>query len=313
MKKALLPLLPLLQYAALCGALAAAATASAQNDEFSFGVISHSVRTASEDSALRNAIEATDADNLAFVVANGIKAPNEPCTDALYERRKELLNEAKNGLIVSLAASDWAECKSGNGKSAAIGKLSRLRDLFFEDEFSIGATRIPLVRQSSIARFRTFVENARWEIGDTVFATINVPRNNNHYVFDAGRNSEFEDRLVANRDWLRRTFSHAARRRMNGIVLFSDGNPLVEQRSGQVRRDGYVETRRQIVTLAAKFPGKVLLVHGHAAKPSASPVIRWRGNLGELDAGSGWLKLTVHPSEPDRFTIASTPSQGPNR
>lgn len=302
----------LLQSAFLCAVLLHAAPASVAASEFSFGVISHAVGPAADESALRTAIDESDADKLAFVVVNGLKAADEPCTDDLYNRRKTLLQRAKNGLVVSLAASDWAECKSENGKSAAIGKLNRLRELFFvDDEFSIGASRIPLARQSTIAKFRSFAENARWEIGNIMFATVNVPRNNNHYVSDAGRNSEFEDRLVANRDWLHRIFTYAKLKKLDGIVLFCDGNPLT--RLGGSKRDGYAETRRQITALALKFRGKVLIVHNQTGKQSPSSGINWRGNLGELDAGSGWIKLTANPSDPTLFTLANKASHAASR
>lgn len=295
---------------AFCAIVAQAASAAAQNGDFSFAVISHAVKTAADESALRNAIDASDADNLAFVVVNGIKAADEPCSDKLYKHRTALLHEAKNGLIVSLAASDWAECRNEIGKSAAMGKLSLLRELLFSDDFSLGGSRIPLVRQSTIAKFRGFPENARWEIGDVMFATINLPRNNNHYVSDAGRNSEFEDRLVANRDWLRRIFIYAARRKLDGIVFFCDGNPLPEPKKGMARRDGYTEIRREITTLTARFPGKVLLVHSQGA--AQSPVLNWRRNLGELGTGSATVKLKVSQSSAEMFTVNRLPSLPPD-
>lgn len=283
-----------------------ALTATAEPREFSFGVIDHPFKAATSESVLREAIAETDSDNLAFVVANGIKANAEPCTDEIYIRRKELLDSAKSGLIVSLAASDWAECKSPNGRSAAIGKLNRLRDLFFTDEFSIGGLRIPLTRQSTAAKFRSYGENARWVIGSTMFATINLPENNNHYLPDAGRNSEFEDRLVANRDWLNRVFSNARRKNLAGVVLFCDGNPLATPNRATVRRDGFAETRQQISALAAKFPGKVLVIHGRKKPlPNSSSSIIWRGNLGILEAGSPWIKLNVDPTSPMLFAIAA--------
>lgn len=301
-----------LQSIILCAALAHMPLAIGEAGEFSFGVISHPMKRSGNEAALRDAIEESDADNLAFVVANGIKSPEEPCTDKIYGRRKALLHNAKNGLILSLAGSDWAECKNESGKSAAIGKLGRLRDLFFVDEFSIGASKIPVTRQSTIAKFRSFAENARWEIGDIMFATVNLPSNNNHYISDAGRNSEFEDRLIANRDWLNRVFTIAARERTEGIVIFSDSNPLFEPSTTARTRDGYAETRKLISALTSKFPGKVLIIYSQSDKPSRTSGINWRGNLGELDAGSGWIKLSVSPSQPDLFTIENITAQASN-
>lgn len=302
----------LLQLIALCALLIPALPTVAGSKEFSFGVISYPQQNSADESTLHDVIDETDAENLAFVVANSIKAASEPCTDQIYNQRKALLQTAKNGVIVSLAAADWAECKSNNGKPSAVGKLNRLRELFFADEFSFGAARIPLVRQSANAKFRSYAENARWEIGNTMFATINLPADNNHYVSDAGRNSEFEDRLVANRDWLRRIFTYATRKKLAGIVLFCDGNPLLATTDG--KRDGFAEMRRHIIGLVVKFPGKVLLVHGqHAANAGTAPDIIWHGNMGELDAGSSWVKLTVNVSHPALFTIANEPAQAANR
>lgn len=303
----------MLHFIALCMTLGLASSATADANVFSFGVIAYPETTAAGgEPPFREVLDETDDDNLAFVVANGIKASSEPCTDTLYQRRRSVLETAKNGLIVSLAASDWAECKNEQGKSTAVAKLNRLRDLFFLNEFSIGATRIPVTRQSTAAKFRAFVENARWEMGNVMFATINLPANNNHYVYEAGRNSEFEDRLVANRNWLTRVFTFAARGNANAIVLFCDGNPLSPVLGAGERRDGFVETRRQINLLAAKFPGKVLVIHRQAGKPSQSQDIEWTGNMGQLAAGTGWTKVTVNPSASTPFAIEHMTSQGPS-
>jgi hypothetical protein len=285
----------------ICVVLAYASPAFSQPSEFSFGVIAHAFKSASDESVLRDAIVQTDADNLAFVVANGIKSNAEPCDDQVYNDRKSLLNEAKNGLILSLAASDWADCKRENGRSAAMERLNRLRDVFFTGEFSFGGSKIPMVRQSTARKFRSYGENARWEFGDIMFATINLPANNNHYLAAAGRNSEFEDRLIANRDWLQRIFAVATRKKLDGIVLFCDGDPLSEPSSASLfnlnrNRDGFSETRRQITTLAAGFHGKVLIVHGQTkSRPLPQNSIAWRDNLGDLEVASGWVKFTVNP------------------
>lgn len=303
-----------LLWASVCGLLTAACPALAQPNEFSFGAIAPAFNSGPDESILRMAIAETDADNLAFVVANGIKANTEPCSDMLYTRRKSLLDEAKNGLVLSLAANDWIDCKRENGKSAAIERLNRLRDMFFADDFSFGTTRIPVVRQSSTPKFRSYGENARWEVGNVMFATINLPANNNHFRPEAGRNSEFEDRLIANHDWLQRIFTFATRKKLDGIVLFSDGNPLFEPSrlspaGVSSRRDGFMETRQQLIALAAKFSGKILIVHGQAdPKSSTSNGITWRENLGDMGLGSGWKKITVGPSNPALFAIKNTSS-----
>jgi len=281
---------------ALLGALPAPAAPA-----FNFAVIPHPADAAGADVGLREAIRETDARNLAFVVANGIKAADESCSDTLYEDRKKLLQRAQNGLVVSLAASDWTACKEENGESAAIGRLSRLRELLFPEDFSFGAAKIPLVRQSTIPRFRAYVENARWEIGGVMFATIDLPADNNHFLYAAGRNSEFEDRVIANRSWLHRIFSYAKYQKLKGIVLFCDGNPLAPpaRRAG---RDGYQEVRRQLQALGSRFPGRVLIVHNAPdALPGTAGIIHWHGRLGDVGASAPWLGIAVEGTLPATF------------
>jgi hypothetical protein len=291
-----------------CSLTAQACCAMAAAAEFSFGVISPPFKMARGEDGLRESIADTDSDNLAFVVAHGIKSRSEPCSDGVYNARKSLLNSAQNGLIVSLAASDWTDCKGMNGKSAAIGRLTRLRELFFVDEMSMGASKIPVMRQSTTPKFRSYAENARWEVGTTMFATVNLPANNNHYLTDAGRNSEFEDRLIANRAWLHRVFTHARLKKLDAVVLFCDGNPFAKTSGAGTRRDGFAEVRQQITSLAAKFPGTVLVIHARTnAGRNPSTGIIWRNNLGVLEAGSPWTKIRIDPSLPARFEVLEKP------
>lgn len=286
-------------------------SAFAQTGSFSFGVIAHgALRSESDatngDMTLREAITESDDDNLAFVVASGFKNATEPCSDKLFFARKELFQSAKNALIVSLSASDWSNCTGKNGKSMAIERLNRIRDLFFEGDFSFGASKLPLIRQSNTKKFRTYVENMRWDVGNMVFATVNLPANNNNFVTAAGHNSEFEDRTVADRDWLRRVFGMASHKNAAGIVLFCDGNPLpLQQLESMVdtgyRRDGYSEIRKQINALAASFNGKVIVVYNPGTKrvTAATPgAITWTGNIGQMRIDSGWSRITVDPTAP---------------
>lgn len=302
------------QLALLLALAANCSAALAETPGFSFGVIAHVFRSNADESALRSAIGETDADNLAFVVANGIKAGSEPCTDKLYGQRKALLSSAKNGLIVSLSASDWVTCRTTADRSAAIERLSRIRDLFFSDEFSFGDSKIPLIRQSTSPKFRSYVENARWEIGNVVFATINLPAANNHYLAEGGRNSEFEDRQIANREWLQRVFLNASQKKSDAVVLFCDGDPLATQRHRvfdfNVKRDGFTEIRQRINSHAAHFEGKVLVIHGPHGTASPNPAnIVWQRNLGDLEVPAGWLKVTVDPASPKLFELGKPADQ----
>jgi hypothetical protein len=285
---------------------AAAPLFAASSGDFGFGVIAHAFKDTSDESALREAIASTDAENLAFVVANGIKSAKEPCGDGLYLHRKDLLAKAKNGLIVSLAGSDWIGCTSEDGQPVPLERLNRLREIFFSDDYSLGESKLPISRQSGISKFRSYGENARWEVNGVEFASINLPAENNHYLAAAGRNSEFEDRVIANRNWLQRVFRTASSRKAIGIVLFFDGDPSVarakEQKGIDGRRDGFLEFRREVRTLASRYHGQVLLVHGSSADDQVDR-IRWNANLGDLSVPRGWKRINVVRGTATLFTL----------
>lgn len=288
--------------------LASVSYAHAQRDAYAFGILAPSNRTDASEAQWQDAITASDADNLAFVVSNGIKTRNESCEDPLLEQRKAILDHAKNGIVVALTAQDWTRCKRNDGKSNDIERLTRMREMLYADEFSLGATRIPVVRESNVPKFRSYVENARWEIGDILYATIDIPSDNNHYRTEAGRNSEFEDRLVANRNWLQRLFTLATTRKMSAIVLFCDGNPLHKadpKRANDpaAKRDGYSETRQQLATLVENFSGKVLIVHGVSDGTGNDKQIVWHNGLGELTLVQLWTKVTVRHEGGVKFLL----------
>jgi hypothetical protein len=286
---------------------------AAETTPFSFGIIAKPMKPDPTDEALRESLAETDADNLAFVVANGLKTGNEPCTDNVYKDRRALLDSAKNGLVVSITANDWASCTSGK-RSIAFERMNRLRDMLYGDEFSLGDSKIPVARQSAMPKFRSYAENMRWRVGDVVFATVNLPANNNNFLNAAGRNNEFEDRQIANSDWLKRLFITAKVNKLDGIVLFCDGNPLIQGNhsilfSSPSKREGFSDIRKQIIALAAKFHGKVLIVHNDdtARHPSAGKGIIWNDNIGTVHADGPWRKVSVNVGTPELFSIASQP------
>jgi hypothetical protein len=291
---------------------AAPASAPAAPRNFEFGVIGHPLQHGRDEAALKRAITEAAQANPAFVVATGIKSITEPCSDKLYAQRRELLNESSAPMIVSLAGSDWSACLNSAGRSNAIERLNRLREVFYVDAESLGARRLQVTRLSATAKFRSYAENSHWEYGKVLFATINLPANNNHYRPEAGRNSEFEDRLVANRAWLHRLFTLAEREKMHGLVLFSDGDAGVTAEEGfsllssfRTKQDGFAEARKQIRSMAEKYKGTVLLIDAQPVAPGAhpEPAIQWRSNVGHVTMTSDWAEVHVTPGSAALFSI----------
>ena len=276
-----------------------------------FGVIGHSF-TRPGDEHFKKALAETSEKSLAFVVVTGIKAAGEPCGDKLYQERHDLIDKARRPVIVLPAGSDWTDCRNSAGRTNAVERLNRMRELFHGEQQSLGAKKLPLTRLSMSPRFRSYAENAHWSVDSVLYATVNLPANNNHYLAAAGRNSEYEDRLVATRFWLNRLFTLARRDKVDAIVLFSEGDlkPLAEQtglrsllRRAPVTRDGFAATRNQVQLLAQKFEGKVLLVDSAALPKKAKPAIEWRGNVGHVSVGGEAIEVKVTPGAKALFSL----------
>ncbi len=296
------------------GACAAKATATATPaGSHRFGVIGHTFSSGGPESQLERALANTRKSTLAFVVATGVKGSSEPCTDELYKRRRDILEDAKRPVVVVPAASDWAYCKNKAARLVSIERLNRLRELLYEEPSALGTKPLMLARLSANAKFRSYAENAYWIVGDVLYATVNLPSNNNNYRSEAGRNSEYEDRTVANRFWLTRLFSQAKRKQLAGVVLFSEGNVNILQeepgllarfgRSSPATQDGYAAARRQIVMLATKYDGKVLLIDTAKVPNGVEPAIAWRDNLGHVSVGSRVMHVDVMPGAEPMFRL----------
>ncbi len=302
--------------AALAASVLVAPPASARSDkaaprkgEFSFALLGHNFPKGEGDAEFRRMLAEASRGEPAFLIANGIKAASEPCTDSLYQERRDLMASAERPLVLLPAGSDWTECRNSNGKSNAIERLNRIRELFFPEPDALGKGKLVLNRQSAIAKFRDYAENTYWEYENILFVTLNVPARNNHYLTEAGRNSEYEDRMVANRGWLHRAFLHAKRKNIAGIVLVMDGDigAHVEQgffaRLAQ-NRDGFTEIRRIVRSQADKYQGQLLLVDNRKQGKTA-PAIEWNKNVGHLALGAEWLALRVIPGSAALFALGS--------
>ena len=277
--------------------------------EFTVALLGHNFRNDGSDAEFRRLLAEAGHADPAFIIATGIKSAREACSDSLYEERRDMMNGAERPLVLLPAGSDWADCRNANGTSNAVERLNRIRELFFPEPESLGARKLSVNRQSAIPKFRDYAENAYWEYGNVLFVTLNVPARNNHYLTEAGRNSEYEDRMVANRAWLHRVFLTAKRKKLPGMVLVMDGDigAHIEQgffaRLAQ-KRDGFTEIRRLLRSQADKYPGKLLLVDNRK-QDKAATAIEWNRNIGHLALGPEWVALRVAPGSPALFALGS--------
>ncbi len=308
----------LLLAAALCSPLAVQAAAPkaqakvAKKVEHSFGVVGHSFGKGGGLPQLEQSLAKMRGASLDFVVVTGIKGKWESCTDTLYNQRRAMLNNSREPVVVIPAASDWADCRNSVGRPLGVERLNRLREILYPEAASLGQRPLELTRMSLNPTFRSYAENAYWVRDRVMYATVNIASNNNLYRPEAGRNNEFEDRMVANRYWLNRLFSQARRKQLDAVVLFMEGNAgvLLEQtglldrfRPRSTAQDGYASPRKQIATLAEKFKGKVLLIDTATTANGTEPGIAWKENLGHVSIGARAMHVLVTPGEDEVFTL----------
>jgi hypothetical protein len=266
----------------------------------------HVLQDSDDENELRIALESAQAASPTFIVVNGMRSKREPCTDRLYRQRTALLESSVTPVVLSLAGDDWITCRDRQNRPAPTAWLNLLRDQVYGDISWSGGKHIPLRRQSAITAFKNYAENTRWSIDTILFATLNVPANNNNYLASAGGNSEFEDRQIANRDWLHRLQTQAQRERKSHIVLFCDGNPLPDARRKTEPRDGYVELRQQLKNLAEKSGLKIVVIQGSTlATEKNSGSIIWNGQLGYVNLSRGINMIAVDPTAETTFSIAA--------
>jgi hypothetical protein len=216
-------------------------------------------RLPEEDIAFTALINAINARAPAFSIHIGdFKGGRAPCTDALFARMAARFDSFRQPLIYTPGDNEWTDChRFAAGGYDPLERLARLREVFFAGPQSLGARTLPLIRQGDVtarAKWRIFVENARWVYQGVVFATLHVVGSNNNRRSGA----EFARRDAANSAWIAAAFAEARRRRAPAMVFAFQGNP----KPGRSRRSGYRSIVDALVDGARGFAGAVLVIHG---------------------------------------------------
>lgn len=281
----------------------------AKTTSFSFGVIRDAYPNNADDTLLLRTLALSEKEPLSFSVLNGIKGAHEDCSDLLYNERLSLLDAARKPIILSLTGNDWISCMGNDiHESIANERLQRIRELFFNNNTSLGATSIRVLQESNNPEFRSYAENMQWELQGILFATLNVPTPDNHFVMRGGHNSEFEDRQVANREWIKRLFIMAKAKKAEGIVIFTDADiftsPSPQLFSLKEMPDGFAHIRNLVSELSEQYSGHVLLISNQtSAKRNSLSHITWHKRLGHINTNAVWLKVTVDSKSKVIFSI----------
>ena len=216
-------------------ALAACAPLPPEDATLVFGVLGDAPYSAREIERLDRVIGEMNAEPLAFVVHVGdIGSSRQACTDAWLAARKKQLARIEHPFLLLPGDNEWSNCRH------PLARLSAWRAQFCFRETLPGLARQP----------GAHCEHVRWEAGGRVFVAVNVPGHDNNR-----RHPEHAPRMKAVLAWLDEAAALAEKR--EGLVVLMQANPFLA-----VPRDGFAALRERLQALAARMPGKVMLVHG---------------------------------------------------
>jgi hypothetical protein len=200
------------------------------------------------------------------------KAGGERCTDAVVlDRTAAWFARVEGPLVYTPGDNEWTDCwQDRAGRFDPLERLAKLRERFFAHPLSLGGAPMPLVRQSDTdAEHRLYVENARWERGGVLFATVHVPGSDNNRPRDGGDGAvppgaaaEYPARNRANLAWIAETFAQAEREGRGAVVFALQADLYYRDRCGRGTVEGHLDTREALVDGARRYGRPVLLLHG---------------------------------------------------
>lgn len=232
-----------------------------------FGLLGDAPYDELEVERLDAVIDAMNKRPLGFVVHVGdIGSSRNACNDAWLQARQAQFRKIRHPFVLLPGDNEWSDC------AQPLERLAAWRRFFCFPDFAVEVQP------------GDFCEHMRWETNGFVFVTLNVQGSNNNV-----RHPEHGPRMAVVMAWLDEAARKAESAR--GLVVLMQANPFIV-----LPRDGYAELRRKLAELAARMPGRVILVHGdthlfHDDEPIAgmrrievwgSPFVRWlEGAIGE--------------------------------
>jgi len=243
---------------------------------FRIGLVGDSGYDAAGQANFMRVRESANAAGLAFVVHDGdIWLGGTSCNEDKLRRVKGDLDGFRT-LIYTPGDNEWLDCPQGPA-----GRLEAIRRTFFSEPVSLGFHPIQQRRQPDVP------ENARWEWGGVVFATLNVPG-------PSGGGPALEADLI----WLDKTFDRAKEIKAPAVMIIWQDDPTDGSSPELVAR-----LRKR----AKAFRKPVMLVHGDTHRYRLDNPWKDTPNLTRLETfptyTPEWVKVIVDPAAEQVFTV----------
>ena len=249
---------------------------------FRLALIGDTGYTSAQDRLLLKTRTAISSRSYAFVVHDGdVQGPRDPCTDERLEDVHDVFDGFTPPLIYTPGDNEWSDCSDPKDR------LEAIRRVFFATNQSLGRRRMPLTRQEA-----PFVENARWSVGNVVFATVNVPG-------PSGTSSGARGLAAAAKAWVNAAFDAAEAQGSPGLMIIWQDDPFNGPSSA---------VEKTLVARAETFGKPVVLVHGDSHRYLLARPWRDAPNMIELmtfalDDTDRWVEVTVDPADPEVFSF----------
>ena len=325
------------------GCAAVPGSTQAGGARFEFALIGDVPYDGRQEKQFPNVIREINAADLAFVVHDGDfqwdgagwteKAGGmTPCSDATFDDRLRLAQSFRHPFIFTPGDNDWTDCHRSKPRPyEPLERLAKVRQMFFQDDRSLGQRTIRLTRQSESPQYSRFRENVRWRHGDALFVTLHLVGSNNNLGRTPEMDAEYAERNAANLAWLSQTFDLAKRSGASSLMIIAQANPRFENtwpaelqgaymlgglgmKPPEKRRatgfDDFLEALEE-ETLA--FGKPVVYVHGdthhyRVDKPLVGSVSRRViENFTRVETfgypNTHWVRVIVDPGDPNVFSF----------
>jgi len=314
-----------------------------QNGRFEFALIGDMPYDGKQKEEFAHVMKEISAADLAFVVHNGdfwfdgiawkkTTKGLPPCSDKTFQDRLGLAQSSRHPFIFVPGDNDWADCHRAKPRAYdPLERLTKLRQLFFQSDQSLGQRTMRLVRQSEDTRYAKFRENVRWTYGGVQFVTLHMIGSNNNLGRTPKMDAEYAERNAANLVWMREAFELANRNGNKAIMIIAQANPQFENTWSaklqgrymlkglgikppkQRRATGFDEFLAALEKETLAFGKPVVYVHGdthtfRVDKPLVgSTSRRMIENFTRMETigykNTHWIRAIVDPGNPSVFSF----------
>ena len=284
---------------------APAPAAPERGDRFTFAVIGDYPYTPEDVPKFDRLIEAVNAEAPALVLHVG-DLGSKVCTDAALNTSLGAIGRFTMPVVYTPGDNEWTDCHESGVDP--LQRLSRLRQLFFATDQSLGRRTVTVTRQSA-----EYPENSRLSFGGVTLVAVHQVGSSNGVGRTPESDAEAAARSAAGMAWIRAGFEAAVSGGSKGIVIFFQADPNFDLYRVGVR-NAHTELLRTLEREAIQYQRPVLLVHGdtHVFRVDKALVGSGDGrpienvtrleNFGEREVH--WSRVTVDPNGPELFTFS---------